>query len=143
MKKFDWEKIIFIALSVFMGASLFGSLVPLFGYTGKGVVILSKLPEPILMLTWIAFICGIVGLLGYFYYNNLLKKDGYSNEEESFYDQKENRIKIVKAFSSVCCILIFMVLGLPESNNLPTYYNWVMYVNIPICYLGALANNSL
>ncbi len=143
MKTYDWEKLIFISLSALLGAALLGSLLPVFGYTGKAMVILSTLPKLTLLLHWIALICGIVGFLGYLYYNNLLKKDGYSNEEGSFYDQKEKRIQITKAFSSFSIIINFMILGLTQSNELPAYYNWVIWVNTMLGFGGAFANNSL
>lgn len=143
MKTYDWEKIIFIALSTLLGAALPGSLLPLFGHAGKAMVIFSKLPEPTLMLYWIALICGIEGLWGYFYYRNLLKKDGYSNEEGSLYEKKEKRIQIVKSFSSFCIIINFMLLGLTQPNELPEFYNWGYWVSTALGFAGALANIGL
>jgi len=143
MKEFDWEKFILIAFCTFLGGAFLVNLIPIPEYIDKTIGILPKLPELALMLNWIALICGLVGLSGYFYYHTLLKKDGYSNEEGSFYDQKHNRIRIVKAFSIFCCIFTLMAFGLTMLNEMPEYYDWVMIVNLLICGLGEAANNSL
>jgi hypothetical protein len=145
MKKYDWEKFILITLSALIGAALLVALLRMFGFAGA---IGSDFFEPTRMLCWIAFICGMVGLLGYFYYRALLKKDGYSNEEGSFYEQKENRIRIVKTFSIVSYIIVFILFGLFLSNDWPDHsnnwiFNGIFFLNLFLGCLGEAANNSL
>lgn len=43
-------------------------------------------------LFWIALVCGLIGILGYFYFNVLLKKDHYSNDEGCLFEKCENKI---------------------------------------------------
>lgn len=143
MKEFDWEKFILIAFCIFLGGALLTSLLPPLGFSDKAMVIFSKLPELGPTLYWIALVCGLVGILGYFYYGALLKKDGYSNEEGSCYDQKDNRIRIVKTFSIFCSIFTLMALGLTMLKDLPDYYDWLFFLTAFLGCLGEIANNSL
>ncbi|MGL4344926.1 MAG: DUF3169 family protein [Cellulosilyticaceae bacterium] len=94
-------------------------------------------------LFWVAFACGIIGLLGYVYFNHLFKKDGYSNEEGSLYDRYENRFGIVMTFATVGAIVNFTAFGVNLLNDISPIYFGMFIINVIIAFMGEVSNISI
>lgn len=143
MKDYKWGK----GLTVIALCSLGGMVV------GSGLRTLMNITEPTAIkaafnqfapnLFWIALVCGIIGLIGYFYFNNLFKKDGYSNDEGSLFDRYENQMSIGMTFSTVCVILNFTAFGVNLQSDLTSIYFILFMVNAALSFMGEVANISL
>ncbi|MEG0013447.1 MAG: DUF3169 family protein [Cellulosilyticaceae bacterium] len=123
------------------------------GVLGAGMQIILRVSEPTAIkaafnqfapnLFWIALGCGVVGIMGYFYFNSLFKKDGYSNEEGSLFDRNENKMSIVMTFSTVCAILNFTAFGVNLLNDLTSIHFMLFMGNVVLAFMGEVANISL
>lgn len=143
MRDYKWRK----GLGVIALCGLGGAIL------GSGMQILMNRSEPTAIkvafnqfapnLYWIALVCGIIGMVGYFYFNNLLKKDGYSNDEGSLFDKNENKMSIVMAFSTVCAILNFTAFGVNLQKDLASVYFVLFIMNAVLAFMGEVANISL
>ena len=143
MKDYKWGK----ALGLFVVCGLVG------GILGGGLQMLANIVEPTSMtealnqfapnLFLVALVCGVIGIVGYFYFNHLLKKDSYSNEEGSLFERNESKISIVMTFATVCAIVNFTAFGVNLSNDLASGYFVVFMVNVVLSFMGEVANISL
>lgn len=143
MKDYKWGKgLLFFALCGVLGAVVGGGInlvMDIFEPTAITLAFKQLTPH----LVWVALICGIIGLIGYFYCNTQLKKDGYSNEEGSFFDRHENKISVVMTFSTLCAIINFTALGLNLMSDLPSIYFVCFISNVVLAFVGEVANISL
>lgn len=143
MREYKWGKgLAFFALCGLLGAVIGGSInfvMDTLEPTAIKMAFTQFAPNLILL----ALACGIIGIIGYFYYNTQLKKEGYSNEEGSFFDRHENKISIVMTFSTLCAILNFTALGLNLRSVLPSIYFACFILNVILAFMGEVANISL
>lgn len=143
MKDYKWGK----ALVLFAVCGLVGAVL------GGGLQMLANIVEPTSIieslnqfapnLFLVALVCGIIGIVGYFYYNHLLKKDGYSNEEGSLFERNENKMSIVMTFATVCSVINFTAFGINLLNDLTPMYMVIFVANVVLAFMGEVANISL
>lgn len=143
MKDYKWGK----GLGIIVLCGIGGAVL------GKGLRMLESIVEPTAIqaafnqfapnLFFIAFACGGIGILGYIYFNQLLKKDGYSNEEGSLFDKNENKMSIVMVFATMCAIINFTAFGLNLLSDLTPIYMGVFIINVFIAFMGEVSNISL
>ena len=143
MKDYKWGKGLgFIALCA-LGGAVVGFCMQMFmgmsGLADMKSVFNQFAPN----LFLVSFLCGIIGIGGYFYFNNLLKKDGYSNDEGSVFERYENKMSIVMTFSTVCAIVNFTAFGMNLLNDLEGWYFLVFIANVVLAFMGEVANVSL
>ena len=91
----------------------------------------------------LALACGIIGITGYFYFNTRLKKDGYSNDEDSLFEHYENKINLIMVFSTLCVIVNFTAFGLNFSYDIKPMYFLLFLVNGALGFMGEVSNISL
>lgn len=143
MKDYKWGKGLgFIALCA-LGGALIGFCMQLFMSMSDLPTMKAVFNQFVPNLFWVSFLCGIIGIGGYFYFNNLLKKDGYSNDEGSVFDRYENKMSIVMTFSTVCAIVNFTAFGMNLLNDLADGYLLLFIANVVLAFMGEVANVSL
>ena len=118
MKDYKWGKGIgFMLLCFFSGV---GIAICKNQFKGKNsqVVIIELFSRLAPSLFVIALVCGLVGIAGYFYFDRLFKKDGYSNEKSSFYKRHKNKMSILMILCTICGILNLTAFGVNLKNRL-------------------------
>ena len=94
-------------------------------------------------LFWAATACGVIGLVGYVCFYHLLKKDHFSNEEQSFFERNENKISIVGIFSTLSVILNFTAFGVNLGQEIGMNFFGLFILNVVLSFVGEVANISL
>lgn len=141
MKGYNWKKLIIIMLvSGFIGA-LGGLGLKFLLESADKMVWVQKLNHMAPGLYIVALIFGVIGLLGYVYFNNKLKKEGYSDEENSFYEKNENALSSIAMCSTLCAIINFTAIGLNLNNN--TSIDVLLMVNVGVAFLGEVLHIAL
>lgn len=143
MKDYKWGKGLGIIVLCGIGGAILGGGLQMLEHVIEPVAIQAAFNKFMPNLFFIAFICGMIGILGYYYFNQLLKKDGYSNEEGSVFEQNEIKMSVVTTFSTVCAIVNFTAFGLNLLNDLTSIYIVVFIVNVVLAFMGEVANVSL
>lgn len=143
MKDYKWGKALAIVIvSALVGAVVGGGL-----QTLENIIQKETLAEALNQfapnLFLVAFVCGIIGIAGYFYFNHLFKKDGYSNEEGSLFEQNQNKMSVVMLFSTVCAIINFTAFGVNLLNDLNWIYMIIFIANVVLSFMGEVASISL
>ncbi|MEG0153189.1 MAG: DUF3169 family protein [Cellulosilyticaceae bacterium] len=145
MKSYNWKKgIVFFAGCGLIGAVLGGVLKSLEG-SGAIHVFAQQVQSMAPSMFVIAFIVGLIGLGGYFYFNAQLKKEQYSDEEGSFYEKHEKAMSIVMMCSTLCAIFNFTALGVNIFNTtaLANLFFPLVFANVVVAFFGEVAHISL
>ncbi len=83
MRDYKWRKGLGVIALCGLGGAILGSGMQILMNRSEPTAIKAAFNQFAPNLYWIALVCGIIGMVGYFYFNNLLKKDGYSNDAMS------------------------------------------------------------
>lgn len=145
MKGYNWKKLIVIMLI----SALIGALIGATGAiglramleNGEMTVWVEKLNMMAPGLYVVALIFGIIGLVGYFYLNGQLKKEGYSIEEDSFYEKHEKMMSIIAMCSTICVIINFTAIGVNLYNE--TTIGVLIAVNVIVAFVGEVLHIAL
>lgn len=143
MRDYKWGKGLVLIILSALGGGILGGVMQMLVNIGGAIAIKTAFTKFAPSLFFMALACGIIGIVGYFYFNNLLKKDGYSNDEGSLFDRYENKMSIVLTFSTVCAILNFTAFGVNLQNDLMFVYLVVFIINVVLSFMGEVANISL
>lgn len=143
MKDYKWGKALVIFLVCGLVGAVLGGGLQILGNVVETTALTEALNQFAPNLFLVALACGIIGIVGYFYFNYLLKKDGYSNEEGSLFERNENKMSVVMTFATVCAIINFTAFGINLSNELASGYFVVFMVNVVLSFMGEVANISL
>ena len=139
MKDYKWWSII----KYLLGGFIAGVVV---GFTKEGVLeyigemdidsMLQSITPYVFILATI--LCSI-GCGGYLYFDKLLKKDGYSEEEDSLYEKNEKKINVVMGLSTVGGILNFIAYGLYLGSTTEKSIEFVLILFVINCVLVFIA----
>lgn len=142
MKGYNWKKsILFLIFWGFIGA-VAGFLMNLVERTGSLHNIASMLKTLAPSLFILALIVGIIGIGGYICFSIQLKKDGYRDEEDSFYEKHEKAMSIALMCSTLCAVINFTALGV-NLFQITTFMGITFFINVGIAFLGEIGHISL
>lgn len=141
MKGYNWKKfIVFMVICGVIGA-VGGGVLQYLIHVSDPQSWLRGLEQIAPSFYIIAFIMGIIGLGGYIYFNNKLKKENYSDEEDSFYERHERMIDITMVCSTLCAIINFMAIGLNILETTP--FDILLLINVVVAFVGEVLYISL
>ncbi|MBU3812263.1 MAG: DUF3169 family protein [Candidatus Niameybacter stercoravium] len=141
MKSYNWKKgILYFIICGFIGA-VAGALLSRVVSDNNLPNIVNVLETLAPSLFIIALIIGLIGIGGYFYFSIQLKKDGYCNEEGSFYEKHEMAMSIAMMCSTLCAVINFTALGVNFFK--PTLATVIFMLNVCIAFLGEVGHISL
>ncbi|MGL5676564.1 MAG: DUF3169 family protein [Cellulosilyticaceae bacterium] len=141
MKDYKWKKfaitmVVAIVVGLMIGVSLRFLLA-----TGNFEVIIENVVAVAPYTYVVATVFGVLSLLGYCYFNIKLKKENYSNEEDSFYERHEIALSIFMILATLCVIVNFTAMGLNMNTSSPLHI--LIGVNVILGFVGEVAYISL
>lgn len=141
MKGYNWKKfIVFMVICGLVGAIGGGTLQYLISVSDPQSWI-RGLEQMAPSLYIVAFIVGVIGLIGYIFFNTKLKKENYSDEEDSFYERYEKIIDVTMMCSTLCAIINFMAIGLNLLETTP--FDILFIINVVLAFVGEVLYISL
>lgn len=141
MKNYNWKKgSLFVLACATVGFMLGGILKRVEGNMQVHTIVeFIQLMMPYLFV--VAFISGSIGLGGYFYFKSKLKKDDYSNEENSFYERNEGLMSVLMMYSTLAAVINFTAIGMNLFNE--TSLGFLLVVNVVFSFCGEVGYISL
>ncbi len=145
MKDYKWSRII----KYLLGGFIVGIVV---GITKKGILeyigeldINSMLQSITPYVFILATILCSIGCGGYLYFNKLLKKDAYSNEEGSLYDKNDKKINVTMSLSTIGIIINFIAFGLSLGEEIveSSIFVLIIFIVNSVIGMGEISNISL
>lgn len=142
MKSYNWKKGISIFIICGFIGAIVGSLISRMESADNLHNIVNVLEALAPSLFIVALITGIAGIGGYFYFSMQLKKDGYCEEEGSFYEKYEKVMGITLMCCTLCAVINFTALGV-NLFELTIPASMLFMLNVCIAFLGEVGHISL
>ncbi|MGL4736191.1 MAG: DUF3169 family protein [Cellulosilyticaceae bacterium] len=143
MKDYKWGKgLAWMGVCALLGAVLGSGMIFALGFIEANEIksiLIAFAPNLFVLAT----ISGVVGLCGCLFFNSLLKKDGYSNEEGSLYERYENKMGVILSLSTACAILNMTAFGVNLTSEIGAGYFVLFMLNVAIAFMGEVANIAL
>ena len=116
MKDYNWKKLIIVVVSCTILGGIVGMLTNMI-ISNNPIAFLEMIEPKFYYLYIAAAIIGTISLLFCGYFFTTIKREGFSEDEGSFYQRNENKITVAMSMSTICGVLNFTALGLTITSE--------------------------
>ena len=142
MKDYNWKKLIIVVVSCTILGGIVGMLTNMI-ISNNPIAFLEMIEPKFYYLYIAAAIIGTISLLFCGYFFTTIKREGFSEDEGSFYQRNENKITVAMSMSTICGVLNFTALGLTITSEGQKLYSILLLINVCLCFIGEVSYIAL